>query len=261
MVLEATLILGILLGCRIGLTIEHVHRPPEDAVLILEVTLLTVVLLGGCRIGLTEEEQDIVLIVWILDVLPRFLLCFCCDNREHCAKVRQQGPAGVAAGRKILGELAELNAEIAAHLTGPKVKFVSTGDLLTGVEDSSRGTLMDALYETWNQDAVHGERIAYTKIGLALLKLINKKNKNNPNKRSRENCSPSGGGFGGDEGGEWTTDRMVPLPPPLLLQGRDVSEAARPTLLFLVAMTAAGAAPLAAEAATAATISGGTTVG
>jgi len=138
--------------------------------------------------------------VWILDVLPRFLLCFCCDNKEHCAKVRQQGPAGVAAGRKILGELGELNAEIAAHLTGPKVKFVSTGDLLTGVEDSSRGTLMDALYETWNQDAVHGERIAYTKLGLALLKLINKKNKNNPNKRSRENRSPSGGGLGGDEG-------------------------------------------------------------
>jgi hypothetical protein len=59
---------------------------------------------------------------------------------------------------------------------------------------------MDALYETWNQDAVHGERIAYTKIGLALLKLINRKNKNNTNKQSRENRSPSGGWFGGDEG-------------------------------------------------------------
>jgi hypothetical protein len=136
--------------------------------------------------------------VWILDVLPRFLLCFCCDNIEHCAKIRQQGPAGVAAGRKLLGKLAELNAEIAAHLTGPKVKFVSTGDLLTGVDDSSMGTLMDALYETWNQDVVHGERIAYTKIGLALLKLIDRKN--HSNKRSRENRSPSGGEFGSGEG-------------------------------------------------------------
>jgi len=51
---------------------------------------------------------------------------FCCDNNEHCVKVRQQGPAGVAAGKKLLSELAELNAEIATHLTGPRVKFVST---------------------------------------------------------------------------------------------------------------------------------------
>jgi hypothetical protein len=64
---------------------------------------------------------------------------------------------------------------MAAHLTGPGVNFVSTGDLLTGVENSSMGTLMDSLYEVWNQDPVHGERQAYTRIGFALLKHINKK--------------------------------------------------------------------------------------
>jgi hypothetical protein len=52
---------------------------------------------------------------------------------------------------------------------------------------------------------------------------------------------------------------MGPQPPPPLLQGREGSEAAPLTLLCLATMTAAGAAPLAAEAATAVTISGGTT--
>jgi hypothetical protein len=59
-------------------------------------------------------------------------------------------------------------------------------------------TLMDALYETWNKDAVHGERIAYTKIGLALLKLIDRRNRSI--KRSRENRSPNGDEYGGGEG-------------------------------------------------------------
>ncbi len=77
--------------------------------------------------------------------------------------------------KKLLEELTDLNAELAAHLTGPGVKFISTGDLLTGVNDSSMATLMDSLYEMWNLDPVHGERLAYTKIGLALLKHINKK--------------------------------------------------------------------------------------
>jgi hypothetical protein len=48
------------------------------------------------------------------------------------------------------------------------------------------GTLMDA-----GQDAVHGDKIAYTKISLALLKLIY---------MSRENRSPSGDVYGGGEG-------------------------------------------------------------
>ncbi len=67
----------------------------------------------------------------------------------------------MAAGKNLLEDIAELNAEMAAHLTGPGVNFVSTGDLLTGVENSSMGTLMDSLYEVWNQDPVHGERQAF----------------------------------------------------------------------------------------------------
>jgi hypothetical protein len=70
--------------------------------------------------------------IWIMDVLPRFMLVFCCEKVEHCAKIRLQGPEGTTAGKRLLEELAELNAELAAHLTGPGVKLISTGDLLTG---------------------------------------------------------------------------------------------------------------------------------
>jgi hypothetical protein len=113
--------------------------------------------------------------IWIMDIIPRFLLVFCCEDAGHCAKVRLPGAEGLAAGKKLREDIAELDAEMAAHLTGPGVNFVSTGDLLTGVENSSMGTLMDSLYEVWNQDPVHGERQAYTRIGLALLKHISKK--------------------------------------------------------------------------------------
>ncbi len=69
----------------------------------------------------------------------------------------------------------KLNAQLAAHLSGPMVKFIATGDLLTGIKDTSMGTLMDTFYETWNKDPVHGEKRAYTKIGLALLHFLDKK--------------------------------------------------------------------------------------
>jgi hypothetical protein len=93
----------------------------------------------------------------------------------------------MAAGKKLLEDIAELNAEMAAHLSGPGVNFVSTGDLLTGVENSSMGTLMDSLYEVWNKDPVHGERQAYTRIGLALLKHISKKGRGGTNPAAKRN--------------------------------------------------------------------------
>ena len=146
--------------------------------------------------------------IWIMDVIPRFLLVFCCEDAGHCAKVRLPGAEGMAAGKKLLEDIAELNAEMAAHLTGPGVNFVSTGDLLTGVENSSMGTLMDSLYEVWNKDPVHGERQAYTRIGLALLKHITKKGRVGAYpaaKRTREHPDPDDegrqrgrGGGGGD---------------------------------------------------------------
>ncbi len=64
--------------------------------------------------------------VWIMEVLPRFLIMHCCDIASHCANVRQDRPAGTQACKKILTDLTELNALLAAHLTSPKVKLLAT---------------------------------------------------------------------------------------------------------------------------------------
>jgi hypothetical protein len=36
--------------------------------------------------------------IWIMDVIPRFLLVFCCEDAGHCAKFRLPGAEGMAAG-------------------------------------------------------------------------------------------------------------------------------------------------------------------
>jgi hypothetical protein len=112
--------------------------------------------------------------VWIMEVLPRFIIAHCCDNATHCTNVRQEGQAGTLACRKILADLADLNAMFGAHLTSPKVKMVATGDLLAGVNNDTSGQLMDSMYSSWNLDPVHGEKVAYTRIGLSLLDIIRK---------------------------------------------------------------------------------------
>ncbi len=141
-------------------------------------------LLAACR----DRE------VWIMEVLPRFLIMHCCDIATHCANVRQERPAGTQACKKILTDkdLAELNALLAAHLTSPKVKMVATGDHLAGVKNASSSQLMDSMYNCWNQDPVHGEKVAYTRIGLGILDLIKKDSPREqrdslcPKKRGRE---------------------------------------------------------------------------
>jgi hypothetical protein len=105
--------------------------------------------------------------VWILDVLPRYLIDHCCDDQTHCVNVRRYGKTGMDACKKILTDLAELNALLAAHLTSGNVKMIATGDILTGIKNATSGQLMDCMYSSWNTDPVHGEKVAYTRIGLA----------------------------------------------------------------------------------------------
>ncbi len=198
--------------------------------------------------------------VWIMEVLPRFLIMHCCDVASHCANVRKDGPAGTQACKKILTDLAELNALLAAHLTTQKVKMVATGDLLAGVKNASSGQLMDSMYSSWNQDPVHGEKGAYTRIGLGILDLIKK---DPPGSRGTASAPGRGGGKttrhqpvadpgkkieaaaspvrGPDTGG-------TSLPPP-------TGPATQPTRSTLATSTAGGAAPRAAAAAGAATTS------
>jgi hypothetical protein len=51
---------------------------------------------------------------------------------------------------------------------------------------------MDSMYSSWNQDPVHGEKVAYTRIGLGILDLIRKDSPREqrdslcPRKRERE---------------------------------------------------------------------------
>jgi hypothetical protein len=138
--------------------------------------------------------------VWIMEVLPRFLITHCCELATHCANVRLEGPAGTQACKKILSDLGELNALLAAHLTSPRIKMIATGDLLTGIKNATSGQLMDSMYNCWNLDPVHGEKVAYTRIGLGLLDLIQKEpaqvRGNSPctRKRGRDDDSPAAGG-------------------------------------------------------------------
>jgi hypothetical protein len=190
--------------------------------------------------------------VWIMEVLPRFIIAHCCDNATHCTNVRQEGQAGTLACRKILADLADLNAMFGAHLTSPKVKMVATGDLLAGVNNDTSGQLMDSMYSSWNLDPVHGEKVAYTRIGLSLLDIIRK----DPPPGSRGTASAPGRGHTKTTAHpaaperrrgvattkiEAATGGRTPLP---------AGRVAPPTPSTLAISTAEGTAPRAARAAT-----------
>jgi hypothetical protein len=72
--------------------------------------------------------------------------------------MRGNNDAAVDATRKVLEDLACLNVKIGEHLAESSAKMLSTGDFLTGVENSSKEELMDGLYESWSVDAVHTVR-------------------------------------------------------------------------------------------------------
>jgi hypothetical protein len=69
---------------------------------------------------------------------------------------------------------------------------------LAGVKNATSGQLMDSMYSSWNLDPVHGEKVAFTRIGLSLLDIIRKdpprkpRDSLGPRKRSREDDSPPG---------------------------------------------------------------------
>jgi hypothetical protein len=41
--------------------------------------------------------------IWVMDVIPKLLLVFCCEDAGHCASVRLPGPEGLAAAKKTSG--------------------------------------------------------------------------------------------------------------------------------------------------------------
>jgi hypothetical protein len=136
-------------------------------------------------------------LVLVMEVVPRFLLRPCCEDPTHCSNTRQLDSTGVAAGKRILHDLADLNMKMADYLSASNVRYISTGDLLAGSDNCTMGELMDALYSCWSTDPVHGDKIAYHRVAMGLLNILSRKvsegdlrNSLNPKKRGREDASP-----------------------------------------------------------------------
>ncbi len=135
-------------------------------------------------------------LVLIMEVVLRFVLRPCCDEPTHCINTRQLDSAGVAAGKRILHDLVDLNVRMAEY----NVQYISTGDLLAGAENCTMGELMDALYSCWSKDPVHGDKIAYHRIAMGLMDILSRKvsegdlrNSLNPKKRGRDDTPPPRG--------------------------------------------------------------------
>jgi hypothetical protein len=92
--------------------------------------------------------------------------------------------------------------------------MVATGDLLTGIKNATSGQLMDSMYTSWNIDPVHGEKVAYTRIGLGLLDIIQKDpvrvqgNSPCPRKRGRDDDSPPARSRSGEDDRSRSFDRF-----------------------------------------------------
>jgi hypothetical protein len=128
--------------------------------------------------------------VLILEVVPRFLIRACCGDNSHCSNVRGAESASIDASKKVLEDLANLNNRMGDYLSSASVSMIRTGDLISGCVDCSLPALMDSLYEVWGADAVHGDKIAYSKIAIGLLDSFNRKPpggdlRNNLNSRKR----------------------------------------------------------------------------
>jgi hypothetical protein len=106
--------------------------------------------------------------VYIMDIVPRFLLVYCCDLAGN-------SDAALDATRKVMDDLAGLNLRIGEFFSERSVKMLPTGDFLTGMQHSSKEELMDSLYETRFTNPVHGEKLAYSKIAIGILETIDRK--------------------------------------------------------------------------------------
>jgi hypothetical protein len=88
---------------------------------------------------------------------------------QHCANIRGADSASVDACKRVMEDLATLNSRVGEFLQGEQVKMVRTGDLLTGSNDCPAIHYMDAQYELWGSDKVHGIRLLIRKSPLVCL--------------------------------------------------------------------------------------------
>jgi hypothetical protein len=136
-------------------------------------------------------------LVLVMEVLPRFLLRPCCNDLTHCSNTRQLDSAGVAASKRVLHDLADLNIKIADYLSASNMQYVSTGDLLAGCDNATMGELMDLLFSFLSKDPVHRDKVAYTRIAMGVINILSRKlnegdlrNSLNSKKRGRDDTLP-----------------------------------------------------------------------
>ncbi len=109
--------------------------------------------------------------VWVMEIVPHFLLKACCDEKTHCLNIR-----GIDSARKIMDDLSGLNGRTGKHLATNLAQMISTVDLLTGVPAAAASKVqMDGLYKFWSNEPVHGDKIAYSKIALGVLDILDRK--------------------------------------------------------------------------------------
>jgi hypothetical protein len=90
--------------------------------------------------------------------------------------------------------------------------MISTVNLLTGVPSAAAEVQMDSLYEFWSGGPVHGEKIAYSKIALGLLDLLDRKLPEGDlrfNLSSRKRGQDSSGDRRGSGGTSYNNNRSV----------------------------------------------------
>jgi len=79
--------------------------------------------------------------IFILAVLPRYFLNPCCDDTTHCANVCRHDETAVEVSKKLLRDLDCMNKQLVDRYNGRNTQFIFSGDLLTGKNCSSMGSL------------------------------------------------------------------------------------------------------------------------
>jgi hypothetical protein len=85
--------------------------------------------------------------IFILAVLPRYFHKPCCEDTTHCANVCKHDEKEVKSGKKLLGDLEGLNAQLAVRFNGRNTQILFTSDLLTRKNHCSMGYLVNCLFE------------------------------------------------------------------------------------------------------------------
>jgi len=107
--------------------------------------------------------------IYIMAVLPRYVLNSCCDSELHCTNVRNTNDRSRSEILWLLDELAELNSKMARRLAKGSVTWLSAADILSGSDSCTSSTLLDSLYSCWSNDPVHGDKMAYSKLAMCFL--------------------------------------------------------------------------------------------